>query len=91
MHSKQQLYYHVLPALQARAADLQTMGTKVTVAQLFEYCVESRWRNHPLDQLQIHQVVASIFATTAEDLQPVAIFSDVNEEEIRTLLYDDKA
>lgn len=88
MHSKQQLFQHLLPALQARAADLATLGEQVTVDQLFEYCMENRFRNHPLDALPVHQVVASIFRVTLADLQPSTVYCDVEEDEIRTLLYD---
>lgn len=90
MRTKQQLYEHLLPALQAHAADLKILGEAVSVSQLFDYCMDVRWRNHPLDQLQIHEVVASIFATKLADLQPTTVYTDVNEQEIRTLLYEDK-
>lgn len=82
-------YEEVLPALETKVADLQTLsGICLSPQALWAYCLQCVWYNISPQALPIHKVVAQIFAIQPADLQVSERrigFAEVTPEELAVL------
>ena len=90
------LYKKVQIVLQSKLEEFQFYQyDAITIEQLWKYCVEKKWRKQVIEEMRLHEMVASIFSITpSEMLNYVQIKSlqsndgivELNMEEIEELL-----
>lgn len=62
----QSLYEQVAVVLQMKCEDFAMQRTYLRSEQLWAFCVSHIWREHQLEQLCMHEVVADLCSLTVE-------------------------
>lgn len=89
----QQLFEQIRPAIDSKIAEFKHFQyDAITAEELWRYCVEKKWRKKNVEQLRLHEVIATIFAVSPSDivsfnqvelLQSDNWFEEVNTEELK--------
>ena len=97
----EQLFEKIRPAIDSKMAEFKHYQyDAITAEELWRYCVEKKWRRKNIDQLRLHEIIATIFAVSPSDivsfnqvefLQSNDWFTDLNTEELKMLLGPVKA
>ncbi|WP_341299904.1 post-transcriptional regulator [Lysinibacillus sp. FSL H8-0500] len=92
----QQLFEKIRPAIDSKIAEFKYYQyDAITAEELWRYCVEKKWRKKNVEQLRLHEVIATVFAVSPSDivsfnqvefLQSDNWFEEVNTEELKMLL-----
>ncbi|ATP41248.1 hypothetical protein CSE16_14950 [Solibacillus sp. R5-41] len=63
------LYQKVQIVINNKMEEFQYFGyNAITKEDLWNYCVEKKWRKKEIDTLRLHEVVATIFTVTSSEL-----------------------
>jgi len=91
-----QLFEKIRPAIDSKMEEFKYYQyNAITAEELWRYCVEKKWRRKNIEQLRIHEIIATIFAVSPSDivsfnqvefLQSNDWFTEVNTEELKMLL-----
>lgn len=69
--------------------------TEITIEELWEYCVRKKWKKRQMENVPLHEVVATIFTVKPSDLlnyehvsglQKTSMHLELDLEEINMLL-----
>ncbi|MGE7946624.1 post-transcriptional regulator [Lysinibacillus sp. NPDC093688] len=92
----EQLFEKIRPAIDSKMEEFKYYQyNAITAEELWRYCVEKKWRRKNIEQLRIHEIIATIFAVSPSDivsfnqvefLQSNDWFTEVNTEELKMLL-----
>ncbi|MEQ6355391.1 post-transcriptional regulator [Lysinibacillus sp. M3] len=92
----EQLFEKIRPAIDSKMEEFKYYQyNAITAEELWRYCVEKKWRRKNIEQLRIHEVIATIFAVSPSDivsfnqvefLQSNDWFTELNTEELKMLL-----
>ncbi|MFB7158145.1 MULTISPECIES: post-transcriptional regulator [unclassified Lysinibacillus] len=92
----EQLFEKIRPAIDSKMEEFKHYQyNAITAEELWRYCIEKKWRRKNIDQLRIHEIIATIFAVSPSDivsfnqvefLQINDWFTEVNTEELKMLL-----
>lgn len=92
----EQLYKHVEVVIDSKIEELHYYGYKaITKEQLWNYCLDKKWRKKDVGQLHLYEIVATIYDVSASNIMN---YEQVNEfrytqtvslskEELDLLLY----
>lgn len=89
-------FQHALPALESKKTEFHLYGyTTVTEEKIWQFCVAKKWRKKNVTSLAIHELVNDILTispaaymtfTQIEEQKTSNWFSELNQEELQTLL-----
>ncbi|MFJ6208246.1 post-transcriptional regulator [Lysinibacillus sp. NPDC092081] len=92
----EQLFEKIRPAIDSKIEEFKHYQyDAITAEELWRYCVEKKWRKKNIDQIRLHEVIATIFAVSPSDivsfnqvefLQNNDWFTELNTEELKMLL-----
>ncbi|MGE7111392.1 post-transcriptional regulator [Lysinibacillus sp. NPDC047702] len=92
----EQLFEKIRPAIDSKIGEFQHFQyDAITAEELWRYCIEKKWRKKNIEQLRLHQIIATIFSVSPSDivsfnqvefLQSNNWFSELNAEELKMLL-----
>ncbi|KOP72490.1 hypothetical protein AMS59_16345 [Lysinibacillus sp. FJAT-14745] len=92
----EQLFEKIRPAIDSKIEEFKHYQyDAITAEELWRYCVEKKWRRKNIDQLRLHEIIATIFAVSPSDivsfnqvefLQSNNWFTELNTEELKMLL-----
>ncbi|MEY9975346.1 post-transcriptional regulator [Lysinibacillus sp. RC79] len=92
----EQLFEKIRPAIDSKIEEFKHYQyDAITAEELWRYCVEKKWRRKNIDQLRLHEIIATIFAVSPSDivsfnqvefLQNNDWFTELNTEELKMLL-----
>lgn len=92
----EQLFEKIRPAIDSKMEEFKHYQyNAITAEELWRYCVEKKWRRKNIEQLRIHEIIATIFAVSPSDivsfnqvefLQSNDWFTELNTEELKMLL-----
>ena len=92
----EQLFEKIRPAIDSKMAEFKHYQyDAITAEELWRYCIEKKWRKKKIEQLRLHEVIATIFAVSPSDivsfnqvefLQSNNWFEELNTEELQLLL-----
>ncbi|MBG9453411.1 hypothetical protein ABE61_04775 [Lysinibacillus sphaericus] len=92
----EQLFEKIRPAIDSKMEEFKYYQyNAITAEELWRYCVEKKWRRKNIEQLRIHEIIATIFAVSPSDivsfnqvefLQSNDWFTELNTEELKMLL-----
>ena len=92
----EQLFEKIRPAIDSKIEECKYYQyDAITAEELWRYCVEKKWRKKNIEQLRLHEIIATIFAISPSDivsfnqvefLQSNDWFTDLNTEELKMLL-----
>ena len=95
-----QKFTNMLPALESKKNEFHMYGyTTVTKEDIWVYCLRKKWRNKDVESMRDHQIVNDILQispaafmtyTQIEAQRDSDWFSDLNSEELQTLLSPQK-
>lgn len=90
----------MLPALESKKNEFHMYGyTTVTKEDIWVYCLRKKWRNKEVDSMRVHQIANDILQilpaafmtyTQIEAQRDSDWFSDLNSDELQTLLDPDR-
>lgn len=96
MVEHERLFSKVLPVLKSKLEEMNLNGYEgITIEEIWNYCLQKKWRKKNLDEIRIHEAVSTIFSLKASEIvnylqiqqfQSTNWFSEVNQEELRELL-----
>ncbi|KGR78636.1 post-transcriptional regulator [Ureibacillus manganicus] len=70
------LYDKVLPALQSKIEEFQHFGYEhISIEDVWNYCVNKKWRKKIIEDLKLHEVVETIFSISASE---IVSFTQIN-------------
>lgn len=89
-------FQQVFPALESKKSEFHLYGyTTVTEEDLWQFCVSKMWRKKDSSTLALHEVVNDVLSispaaymtyTQIEEQRTSNWFTDLNQEELQTLL-----
>ncbi|HWL27035.1 MAG TPA: post-transcriptional regulator [Ureibacillus sp.] len=89
------LFKKVLPAIQSKLEEFQHFGYEhITQEDVWNYCVNKKWRKKIIEDLKLHEVVETIFSISASEIvsftqiksfQRNDWFEELNKEELAEL------
>ncbi|MFJ7731388.1 post-transcriptional regulator [Lysinibacillus sp. NPDC097231] len=92
----EQLFEKIRPAIDSKIEEFKHYQyDAITAEELWRYCVEKKWRKKNIEQLRLHEIIATIFAVSPSDivsfnqvefLQSNDWFTEISTEELKTLL-----
>ncbi|MGE7693031.1 post-transcriptional regulator [Lysinibacillus sp. NPDC094177] len=92
----EQLFEKIRPAIDSKMEEFKHYQyDAITAEELWRYCVEKKWRRKNIEQLRLHEIIATIFAVSPSDivsfnqvefLQSNDWFTELNTEELKMLL-----
>jgi len=92
----EQLFEKIRPAIDSKIEEFKHYQyDAITAEELWRYCIEKKWRRKNIEHLRLHEIIATIFAVSPSDivsfnqvefLQSNDWFTDLNTEELKTLL-----
>ncbi|MCL1695025.1 MULTISPECIES: post-transcriptional regulator [unclassified Lysinibacillus] len=92
----EQLFEKIRPAIDSKMEEFKHYQyDAITAEELWRYCVEKKWRKKNIEQLHLHEIIATIFAVSPSDivsfnqvefLQSNDWFTELNTEELKMLL-----
>lgn len=92
----QEIFQKVLPALQTKMSEFKFYEyDSITLMDLWNYCVEKKWRKKAVQDLHIHEIVSIIFSVTPSEIvnhdqinhfKTADWFSEMNKAEFQLLL-----
>ncbi|MEG0472978.1 MAG: post-transcriptional regulator [Solibacillus sp.] len=75
------LYQKVQIVINNKMEEFQYFGyNAITKEDLWNYCIEKKWRKREIDALKLHEVVATIFAVTSSELINYAQVQGLKED-----------
>lgn len=75
------LYQKVQMVLNNKMEEFRYFGYEaITKEDLWNYCIEKKWRKKEVDELRLHEVVATIFAVTSSELISYAQVKGLKED-----------
>ena len=90
------LFKQVLPVLQSKLEEMRYYNYDgFTVEDLWNYCVEKKWRKKNVLELPLYEVVSDIYSIKSSDIvnflqiqqfNTTNWFSDISQEELHELL-----
>ncbi len=91
------LFQEIHPALDSKVTELQLYDYQdITDEKLWEFCLQHIWKNKDVESLSLHKIVSDILKITGAQYmtmshietqkEEVDWFSDLNQEELQTLL-----
>lgn len=93
----EKIFHHVLPALETKMSEFRYYQyNAITVDDLWHYCVRKKWRKKQLEQVRLHEMIATIMNVSPSEivsysqihaLQSVDWFSNSQQEELQFLLH----
>lgn len=94
------IYTKMLPALQSKKNEFHFYGyTTVTEEDIWIYCVRKIWRKKDIDTMRLYEITNDILKilpaaymtyTQIEEQRSSDWFSDLNSDELQTLLHPPK-
>lgn len=73
----EQLYKHVEIVIESKIEEFRYCGYKaITKEQLWNYCLDKKWRKKDVGQLRLYEIVATIYAVSASHIMN---YEQVNE------------
>nr|WP_106780108.1 post-transcriptional regulator [Lysinibacillus timonensis] len=91
-----ELYSKVLPALQSKVEEFKHFGyDKITKVDVWNYCIQKKWRKKIIEELRLYEVVETIFSITASEIvsftqvkafQTTDWFGEMSKDELNELL-----
>jgi len=92
----EQLFEKIRPAIDSKMEEFKHYQyNAITAEELWRYCVEKKWRRKNIEQIRLHEIIATIFAVSPSDivsfnqvefLQSNDWFTELNTEELKMLL-----
>lgn len=65
----EQLFYKLQVVLQSKIEEFQYLNyPTITKEQLWEFCIEKKWRKKNVDDLRLYELVATIFTVTPSEV-----------------------
>lgn len=65
----EELYNKVQLVLQSKIDEFKYFNyDAITIAQLWEYCVEKKWRKKKIEEIPLHDIVSTIFSITHSEV-----------------------
>lgn len=96
MVEHEELFRKVLPVLQSKLEEMKFNGYEgIRLEDLWNYCLQKKWRKKNMDEIRIHEVVSTIFSLSASEIvnhlqiqqfQKGDWFSEINQDEWSELL-----
>lgn len=92
----QQLFEKVQLVLQSKIEEFHYYHyNAISKEQLWQYCIEKKWRKKNIDELALYEIVATIFAITPSDIvnyqqitefKTAQWFTELSQDELDLLL-----
>jgi hypothetical protein len=92
----EKLFKEVLPVLESKMEEIKFHGyERITIEDIWNFCVQKKWRKKNMDEIKIHEVVETIFSLRASEIvshfqiqqfQTTNWFSELHQDELRELL-----
>lgn len=92
----EKLFNKVLPVLESKMEEIKIHGyERITIEDIWNYCIQKKWRKKNIDEMQIHEVVETIFSLQASEIvsyfqiqqfQTTNWFSELHQDELKELL-----
>lgn len=89
------LFKKVLPAIQSKIEEFQHYGYEhITKEDLWNYCVNKKWRKKIIEELKLYEVVETIFSISASEIVSYTQiksfstsdwFGELNQDELNEL------
>ena len=96
-----ELFNHMVPAIESKKNEFHLYGyTTVTEEDIWTYCIRKKWRKKEVDSMKMHEIVNGILQispaefmtfTQIEEQRGSDWFSDLNSDELQTLLAPQKS
>lgn len=96
----EKLFQKVLPVLQSKLEEIEYYQYDgITVEDIWDFCVQKKWRKHNIETIRLHQLVETIFSVTPSEIvshfqiqqfKEENWFSDLSGEELQFLLNPQK-
>ena len=69
MVEHERLFTKVLPVLKSKIEEMKLNGyERITIEDIWNYCLQKKWRKKNMDEIEIHEVVATIFSLRASEI-----------------------
>lgn len=91
-----QLFEKIRPAIDSKIEEFRHFQyDAITAEELWRFCIAKKWRKKNVEQLRLHEVIATIFSVSPSDivsfnqvefLQSDDWFTDLQAEELKYLL-----
>ncbi|GLC88457.1 post-transcriptional regulator [Lysinibacillus piscis] len=92
-----QLFEKVRPAIDSKIEEFkQFRYDTITGEELWRFCVQKKWRKKNVEQLPLHEVIATLFSVSPSDivsfyqvefLQSSEGFAQINIDDLQQLLH----
>ena len=92
----EQLFYKLQVVLQSKIDEFQYLNyPTITKQQLWEFCIEKKWRKKNIDDLRLYELVATVFSVTPSEvlaylnrksMEGSRSLADIDPEELEMLL-----
>ncbi|MEO4052148.1 post-transcriptional regulator [Solibacillus sp. CAU 1738] len=92
----QNLFEKVQPVLQSKVEEFKYYNyNAISKEQLWNYCIDKKWRKKNIEELALYEIVATIFAITPSeivnyqhitDFKTAEWFTETSQEELEMLL-----
>ncbi|MFC5542190.1 MAG: post-transcriptional regulator [Bacilli bacterium] len=96
MVEHERLFKQVLPVLNSKLEEIKLNGYEgIAIEDLWNFCLQKKWRKKNLAEIRIHEVVSTIFSLRASEIvshlqiqqfQSTNWFSELNQDELKELL-----
>ena len=96
MLEHEQLFYKLQIVLQSKIEEFQYLNyPSITKEQLWNYCIEKKWRRKSVPELRLYELVGTIFSVTPSEVitclnEPsygsLGNFAEINADEMDLLL-----
>lgn len=92
----EQLFHKVFPALDSKMNEFNFYEyNAISIDDLWNYCIEKKWRKKKVEQLRLHEIVSTILNITpseivshgqVQEFKKSDWFSEANSNELQFLL-----
>jgi hypothetical protein len=81
----EKLYKHVEPVLDSKIDEFRYYEyNAISKKDLWQYCVDKKWRKQNVEALHLHEVVATIYSVSSSELVNYAQISDMKQQQLNT-------
>lgn len=96
----EKLFQKVLPVLQSKLEEIEYYQyDSITVEDIWNFCIQKKWRKQNIEDIRLHQLVETIFSVTPSEIvshfqiqqfREENWFGDLSGEGLRNLLNPQK-
>lgn len=92
----EQLFYKLQFVLQSKIDEFQYLDyPTITKEQLWDFCIEKKWRKKNIDEIRLYELVSTIFAVSPSEviahfnrksIEATRSLADIDPEELEMLI-----